>query len=150
LLFNFAASAIVIGLACLAATSLLARWHQQARRAVVGLQIGDRKPCDLRNSRAGHGSNFDEQPEGRIDLMGRSDDIADLIVVEPLHVARGEAFGNAAEPVAPTRQIGDAMIAPGREVEGRLRRLEQPDRSRGLHAVREQAVAPRAEFARRQ
>ena len=54
----------------------------------------------------------------------------DLIVIEPLQIARAEDFGEPAKPITPCGGVGDAGIAPGGEVERGLGRLAHPHRRR--------------------
>jgi hypothetical protein len=81
------------------------------------VQIADEKPRDLRGPRAGLRGDLDIEAEIPIERVGRIDDRARLVILEPLKVARREAFADAAEPVGPCAAIDDPVVAAGGEVE---------------------------------
>ena len=96
---------------------LFADRHQQPRRAVVSLEVGDREPRDLAEACAGR--DLDIKTERHVERIGSLHQFA-----EPrrrlTYQYEIEAFGEPAEAMTPRGGVGDAMIAPGGESDAAL------------------------------
>ena len=83
-----------------------------------------------------------------VDLIGRGNQRADLIIVEPLNVTRCKVFDEAGQTITPCSTIEDPVIALGGKRQRGLRRLGEPHGCRRLHASGKQVVTPVGELAR--